>query len=138
MNAIGKKTLFWMALALLVMLLMGCGAASSNDIQLVDTDNGGQVKIKQGQSINLRLEANPTTGFGWEVSQVDAQILTQKGEKAYEEAAKGKPVVGGGGWEIFHFDSLQKGDTTLTLIYHRAWEKDVPPVKTYEVKVRVE
>lgn len=140
MNMIMKKLWHFLALALLVTLLVGCGgkAASSNDFQLDEGDNGGQVMVKQGQLINLRLEANPTTGFGWEVSQVDAQILAQQGEKAYEEASQSKPVSGGGGWEVFHFNAQQKGETTLALIYHRAWEKDVPPVKVYQVKITVE
>ena len=128
---------------LLALSLVGCGSASSktvqpDDVQLTDANNGGQVTVKVGQTINLQLEANPSTGFGWEVSQLDTTILAQKGDKTYTPASLNKSVAGGGGWEYFHFTVQQKGETTLKLIYHRSWEKGVEPAKTFEVKIHIE
>ena len=128
---------------LLALSLAGCSRASSktvqpDDVQLTDANNGGQVTVKVGQTINLRLEANPSTGFGWEVSQVDTKLLAQEGDKNYAPASQNKPVAGGGGWEVFRFAVQQKGETTLKLIYHRSWEKGVEPAKTFEVKIQIE
>ena len=126
--------------AILAMMLAGIkGAhASGAAVQLTDADNGKTVTVKADQALILRLGANPTTGFGWEVSQVDAQLLAQRDSKIYEPANTDKPVVGGGGMEIFQFTALQKGETTLKLIYHRAWEKDVPAAQTYQVTIKIE
>jgi len=128
---------------LLILSLAGCSRASSktiqpDDVQLTDTNNGGQVTVKAGQTINLRLEANPSTGFGWEVNQIDTTLLVQKGDKTYAPASQIKPVAGGGGWEYFRFAVQQKGETTLKLIYHRSWEKGVEPAKTFDVKIQIE
>ena len=128
---------------LLALPLAGCITASSktvqpDDVQLTDTNNGGQVTVKVGQTINLQLESNPSTGFGWEVSQVDTTLLAQKGDKTYAPASQNKSVAGGGGWEYFHFTVQQKGETTLKLIYHRSWEKGVEPAQTFEVKIHIE
>ncbi|MBM4429116.1 MAG: protease inhibitor I42 family protein, partial [Chloroflexi bacterium] len=35
------------------------------------------------------------------------------------------------------FTGVAAGQTALKLIYHRSFEKDVPPVKTFEVTVVV-
>lgn len=104
---------------------------------LTESDNGKEVSVKKGQMITVRLEANPTTGYGWEVSEIDPQVLTQNGEKTYEQASQSKNLVGGGGWETFTFTAQQTGETTLKLIYRRSWEKGVEPIKTFEVKIRV-
>lgn len=144
MNA--KHNLFCSFVVLIILLaltLAGCSRAPSNTvqpdvIQLTDADNGNQVTVKVDQTINLQLEANPSTGFGWEVSQVDTTLLAQKGDKTYAPASQNKPVAGGGGWEYFRFAVQQKGETTLKLIYHRSWEKGVEPAKTFEVKIQIE
>ena len=126
--------------AILAMMLAGINGAHASGaaVQLTDADNGKTVTVKADQALILRLGANPTTGFGWEVSQVDAQLLAQRDSKIYEPANTDKPVVGGGGVEIFQFTALQKSETTLKLIYHRAWEKDVPPAQTYQVTIKIE
>jgi len=115
---------------LLALSLAGCSTASSkttqpDEVQLTDANNGGQVTVKVGQTINLQLDANPSTGFGWEVSQLDTMLLADLPAEA-------------GGWEYFHFTMQQKGETTLKLIYHRSWEKGVEPAKTFEVKIQIE
>lgn len=136
-------TYFVLFTTLLALSLTGCGRAFSksvqpDDVQLTDANNGGQVTVKAGQTINLQLEANPSTGFGWEVNQVDTTLLVQEGDKTYAAASQNEPVAGGGGWENFHFTVQQKGETTLKLIYHRSWEKGVEPAKTFEVKIKIE
>ena len=128
---------------LLALSLAGCSRASSktvqpNDVQLTDANNGGQLTVKAGQTINLQLEANPSTGFGWKVSQVDTMLLAQEGDKTYVPASQNEPVAGGSGWEVFHFTVQQKGETTLKLNYHRSWEEGVEPAKTFEVKIQIE
>ena len=134
---------FVLLTTLLALSLAGCSGTSSmtaqpDDVQLTDANNGGQVTVKVGQTINLQLEANPSTGFGWEVSQVDPTLLAQEGDKTYAPASQNTPVAGGGGWEYFRFTVQQKGETTLRLIYHRAWEKGIEPAKTFEVKIQIQ
>jgi inhibitor of cysteine peptidase len=135
-----KHALFWFFITLVILLALGlggCGAKSKN-LQLTDTDNGSTAAVEVGQTIHLQLEANPTTGYGWEVSQVDEQLLAMQGEKTYEEAPQNKQLIGGGGWENFSFTAQQTGETTLRLIYHRSWEEGVEPAKTFEVKIRID
>jgi inhibitor of cysteine peptidase len=138
MNTQANRFRQFIILVLFSMLLAGCGGAKAGGVQLTDGDNGKEILAKKGETVSVRLEANPTTGFGWEVSEVDAQMLAQNGEKTYEQANSSKNLVGGGGWETFTFTAQQTGETTLKLIYHRSWEKGVDPAKTFEVKIRID
>ena len=100
-------------------------------------DSGSQVELTSGQVLEVTLESNPTTGYSWEISEVDAAVLSQMGDVEFREAPKeGEQMVGVGGIETFRFASAT-GETTLTLVYHRPWEKDVEPLETFMVQVVV-
>lgn len=122
----------------IVMLVSGCAKANSKDIQVGSDANGKQIKLKQSENLAVRLESNPTTGYQWELSECDKSVLAPQGEPQYEAAKQNQPVVGGGGWETFRFKPQKVGQTHLKLIYHRTFEKDVPPAKTLELDVVVE
>ena len=86
-------------------------------------DNGSQVELSSGQVLEVTLASNPTTGYSWEVSEVDEAVLAQLGEAEFQQApTEGEQMVGVGGTETFRFASAT-GETTLTLVYHRPWEK---------------
>jgi predicted secreted protein/Tol biopolymer transport system component len=102
----------------------------------IDTE---QVELEPGQTLVFILESNPTTGYRWEVVEIDESILEQIGETEFEPSEKGKPpFVGAGGSEIFRFKAIGVGQMTLRLVYHRPWEEGVEPLKTISVQVSVQ
>lgn len=140
-----------LAFALLNVLILAAGCGSDDSVPpeadvdrngeqtvvLGAGDSGSQVELAAGQVVEVTLESNPTTGYSWEVSAVDAAVLSQLGEVEFREAPKeGEQMVGVGGTETFRFSSAA-GETTLTLVYHRPWEKDVDPLETFTIQVVV-
>ncbi len=144
------------AFALLALLILVAGCAGSEDVSpgpdvnrsgeatvmpgdvaLGAEDDGSEVELAAGQTLEVTLESNPTTGYGWEVSEVDGAVLAQEGEAQFQEApTEGEQVVGAGGVQTFRF-TASPGETTLTLVYRRPWEKDVDPLETFTVHVTV-
>jgi inhibitor of cysteine peptidase len=147
--------------ALLAVLVLAAGCASDNgdaasdevdrggeaspmpddDMILTAEDDGSVVELGEGQALVVTLESNPTTGYSWEVSEVDEDVLMQMGDAEFKEAAtsaaaEGEQLVGAGGTETFYFASAP-GETTLTLVYHRPWEEDVEPEEVFSVEVIV-
>jgi inhibitor of cysteine peptidase len=143
-----RRAVFAVLLASLV-LLAGCGggglapaetpepgANPEGEIILTAEDNGGQVALDQGQVLVVSLASNPSTGYGWEVTEVDESILRQEGEPEFVAPEAGAtPLVGAGGTEIFRFVVAGSGQTNLTLAYRRSWEEGVEPLETYSVQV---
>jgi len=112
-------------------------AVGDQPVVLGAKDNGSQVQLAAGQVLEVTLESNPTTGYSWEVSEVDGAVLAQVGEAEFREAAKeSEEMVGVGGTETFRFSSAA-GETKLTLVYHRPWETEVEPLETFAVEVEV-
>ena len=129
-----KKILQILTLSLILGLLAGCSPKESN---LTDANNGQPATIKVGSRIIVELASNPSTGFTWEASDLDTSVLKQLGEPEYKPASS-TPLPGSGGTQVLRFEAVAPGTTTLTLICHRTFETNVPPAKTYTIKVTVE
>ena len=84
----------------------------------------------------VRLDSNPSTGYSWQVSQVDDAVLKQQGEPQFIQPADAPP--GAGGAQVFLFTAAAGGSTTLTLVYKRSFEPNVAPVQTFTVQVTVD
>jgi len=92
--------------------------------------------LTEGEAFEIALEGNPTTGYVWEVTEIDEQIVQQTGEEYISDPYEGEfPPLGLGGTYVFRFKAVGSGQTTLNLVYHRPWEKDVEPLKTYIVEI---
>jgi inhibitor of cysteine peptidase len=145
------KAGYVVALLSALVLVIGCASSDGVDVEqsgeardmpdmvvLSEADSGSQVKLSPGQTLEVTLESNPTTGYGWEVSEVDGAVLAQVGEAEFQQAStEGKELVGVGGTETFRFNAAN-GETTLSLVYRRSWEKGVEPAKTFVVQIVVQ
>ncbi len=111
--------------------LSGCGPPG--EIVLSDGDSGSQISLRLGQSLVVRLEGNPSTGYTWEVAEVDESVLRQVGEIEFEAESD---LAGAPGIQTLRFEAVASGETTLELVYHRPWETEAP-LETFSVDVTV-
>jgi inhibitor of cysteine peptidase len=105
-------------------------------LELDESDNGGTVTLQVGDTVEVVLKGNPTTGFGWmaDITEEDAGIIQQVGEPTY---VSDSDLIGSGGTYTFTFKALKAGEAVLKLVYRRSWETD-PPIQTFSVTVNVE
>ena len=93
---------------------------------VTDADKGGDVQIKAGDTLEVRLNANPSTGYIWYVHPKSTALLRLTGQTQTKppEPGEGQPMmVGQPIVQIFTFQSKRKGDGILLLHYVRSWEK---------------
>jgi inhibitor of cysteine peptidase len=112
-----------------------CVSVSGAPVSLSEEDSGSTVELRAGDTMEVVLDGNPTTGFEWETADVDASVLNQLGDPGFEPYTN---LMGSGGKFTFRFEAVASGQTLLKLVYHRPWETDVPPEKTFEVTVTVQ
>lgn len=120
------------------------------EIRLGAEDHGRAVQLREGEELVISLEANPSTGYAWQVDQgpLAAQsqsILVQTGEAFetpqaqgstdVEPSAKMPLMLGAPEIQILRFQAAQAGQTTLRLVYRRPWEEDVAPAEEFSVSV---
>lgn len=86
-----------------------------------DADQGATVQLKAGESFEVRLKSNPTTGYGWTVDLKSTPLVKLTGQSHTEPGqpgAIGRPIV-----QVFHFQAVGRGEGALLLRYTRPWEK---------------
>ena len=105
------------------------------NLNLTEADEGGAFELQRiSDQLVVVLEGNPTTGYMWEVEGVDESILQQIDDADF---LPDSDALGAGGKLVLHFRAMSMGQTTLRLVYHRPWEEDVEPLKTFTVNVAV-
>lgn len=119
---------------LLAVLVLVANCRPSGEIKLNAGNNGSQIEIEQGQILVITLEANPTTGYMWEMIESEEQILQQVGEIEFQPDSK---LIGAPGIQTLRLEAVNVGQITLNLVYHRPWEENVDPLETFSVQVVV-
>jgi inhibitor of cysteine peptidase len=105
-------------------------------VQADDSFNGRQVELHAGETLEISLPENASTGFRWTTSPESAH----KFEKILRE---GEPSVQGGGppgkpgVRHFYFDAIEPGTVELELDYRRPWEAGKPPARKFKLRVHV-
>ena len=99
-------------------------------------DSGSFVNLDVGETFQLVLEANPSTGYVWEVDPAASasNVLEQVGEPSFVASS---PAVGSGGKTTFTFRATADGAALLNIRYRRPFEPAVAPLRTFEVNVSV-
>ena len=100
-------------------------------VQADDSFNGRQVELNVGETLELSLSENASTGFRWMVPPESAH----KFEKQLAEGAGGPP--GKPGIRHFYFEALEPGTVELELDYRRPWEAGKPPARKFKLRVRI-
>ena len=118
----------------IILLPVACSSSARIQVKLSEKNAMSRVKIYIGDTLEVVLKGNPTTGYIWEVDYVDSAILRQVGKTEFKADRKAR---GSGGTITMLFEALATGQTLLRLIYHRPFEKGIPPIQTLEVAVVV-
>jgi inhibitor of cysteine peptidase len=128
---------------LLVLAAMACFAQASFAATKVvtDADKGGVIHIKFLDRLEVRLKANPSTGFMWYIEKESTPLvkLVHQTQTEIPVPAEEQPgLVGQPVFQVFTFEPKHAGDGALKLHYVRSWEKPTPDDVQFEIRVVVE
>ena len=126
-------------LILFVNLLIACSTSTTpsfknSTVRLTEADDKSSIELHKGDRLEITLPANPTTGFQWEIKTVNTDMLHPVGEPKFVPSSN---AAGSGGTVALSFEATASGQTKLELIHHRPFEKNVPPIQSFEVTVSV-
>jgi predicted secreted protein len=96
--------------------LAGCGEDEPEPGPQVFTDPSS-IEIASGETFDVELESNPSTGYAWEVDgQLDDEVLSYEGSE-YTPDPGSEELVGSGGTERLSFTAGAAGETVIELTY---------------------
>ena len=121
-----KRTCF---LLIVMLVLTGCAPSSTTptptfpppppgDTQTTlpePTDPTQLITVKAGETFDLVVPSNPSTGYHWDIPpDLDTNLIEFAAQNYFAE----QPVIpGSGGMEVWTFRALNLGETTITLGY---------------------
>lgn len=107
------------------------------DEQAIDRE----LKVTIGDSFTVTLCSNPSTGFEWEEAVIsDSSVLSQTGRE-FQAPGVGDseaPPPGAAGKEVWTFEAVKEGASTVSMAYSRPWEGGEKGVWTFSLTVVVE
>jgi predicted secreted protein len=99
--------------------------------------NGSRIPLRLGQTLEVRLEGNPSTGNVWDLIQLDTNVLRRDSEVTYTPHPVATPRPGSGGVFTAHFTAVRPGQTDLRFLYHRPFDHGGTPGRTFGLRVAV-
>lgn len=99
------------------------------------TDPTELVTVKTGETFELVLPSNPSTGYHWDIiPELDENIVQFVEQNFIAE----QPVIpGSGGVDVWTFRAVSTGDTTVVLGYYPPGNPD-DPQEVVAFSIRVE
>lgn len=100
---------------------------------------GRTLSVGVGETVDLTLDANPTTGFRWHLAQPPDKLVLTLESHLYQPDQAGAGRSGAGGREVFRFRGVSPGSATVVLEYARPWEREkgVAPAQRHAIAIRV-
>ena len=117
----------------LLFTLIGC---SPNTIIIKEYSQKEKYSLRKGDIVEVILNANPSTGYKWQIENIDIAKIKIV-EETYTAKKVKRDIVGSGGNKIYLFKAINKGNTTIDLIYSRPFEKDLPPQKILRINLEI-
>lgn len=99
-------------------------------------ENGTTVVVEVGQIFTLELDSNPGTGYKWNWAIRPDPALTRLKEEFHRTRSGTKILLGGGGMDIWVFQALKVGSTSLEIEYRRPWENK-PPQRRFVLDITI-
>lgn len=105
-----------------------------SEVTLSQADSGTVFTLKRGQTLILRLDENPTTGYRWSLPALDTEVLQFKSDDFNRVSNTG---IGAGGQRVFTFQANNPGQVKLGLKNLREWVGEESTIKQFQVTVQV-
>lgn len=128
------KKVFVISLFMILTLLGACGLGPRT-VTLDESANGQTINMKTGETLQVRLRADPINGYSWKVDKIDPAYLAASPDILYTPVGA-DPVTGG--TQVLTFKALKPGTTQLGLSYQRSSGEGVSLPKTFTVTVEVQ
>jgi inhibitor of cysteine peptidase len=113
------------------------GKAPSAMVFLTETDSGRTVDVRLGDTVQVALRENATTGYRWAIDRYDEEFIEAVGSESHY-APDTKNSIGVGGTVAFIFRGKKAGTGEVVLKNWRHWEGDKSITSRFRFHLHIE
>jgi inhibitor of cysteine peptidase len=120
-----------------------CACSPPIDVSCDDFTNlqhiSQEVEVTVDDSFTVTLCSNASTGFQWsESAQISDQTVLQQTNHEFVPPTEGQLLAPGApGKEVWTFQALKKGESTISMEYSQPWEGGEEAAWTFNLTVTV-
>ena len=115
---------------------MGAAATVAASRLVTEAQNRQTVSLARTAALTLRLEANATTGYEWQIVALPRNLKLVAASYETPPQTPGAPqIAGAGGAQRFDFKVVGTGRGTVRLVYRQPWNRNVRPDRTFQMSV---
>ncbi|SRR6266853_1347858 len=104
------------------------------DYILTQKDDGQSLQVPVGARIKIDLPENPTTGYRWNVQELESESIAVESDNYTSGEGVG---IGGAGIRHFTFQAKAPGKATINLKNKRQWEPEEKAMSQFSVVIFV-
>ena len=140
-----KKLILMSAMVVLSLCVFACSPEVSVDASCADFYDlqhiSKEVEVAVGDSFTVTLCSNASTGLRWtESAEIGDQTVVEQVDHKYvalSEEGKKPPPPGTPGEEVWTFNALKQGKSTISMEYGQPWESGEKAAWTFVLTVAV-
>jgi predicted secreted protein len=102
-------------------------------LELTESDAGRSYSPSPGDLVVVQLPETPSSGFRWQLDEVDVAVLAPAGDSFRPDGAG----LGAAGIRQLRFTVVGPGRTSVRLGLRRGWEAGEPATRRFEVAIHV-
>jgi inhibitor of cysteine peptidase len=103
-------------------------------VSLAEKDNGRTIDVRPGETVQVTLPENATTGYRWAIDHYDQDSIEAVSTEPHYPAK----AVGSGGEVAFSFKAKKNGNGEIALKHWRQWEGDASVTARFRVQLHVQ
>jgi inhibitor of cysteine peptidase len=101
-------------------------------VLLIEENDNTTVTARIGETIEVSLIENPSTGYRWEVAALDSRVVSAE-ESRFVPSARG---IGAGGTRHMAFRVRDAGTGRIELVLRRTWESADAAIQRWGVTIQ--
>jgi predicted secreted protein len=105
-------------------------------IVVTNADNGKQISVPVGGSLDLQLQQAGATGYSWEIVSIDESHLKVLSTDTIAPKLD-KPVVGAAVVRKWNIEALAKGHAELKAALYRPWEGVDKAAENFAIHIEI-
>jgi predicted secreted protein len=113
-----KKRYFILGAVALIVVAVAVPVLANS---IASKHSGLSINVNVGETSEIKLEENPTTGYSWHWNIANTSIARIESE---EFVAPTTNLMGAPGNHVWIIKGLKPGKTEIVFEYYRSWEKD--------------
>jgi inhibitor of cysteine peptidase len=114
-------TVFWLA---------ACAPVARGPLKVMELDSGSLLELRVGAQFVVTLNANPSTGYVWEIAPPGIAAVRPQGEPQFSADTRARD---GSGTVTWPFEAVAAGEGSLRMVYHRPDEAGATPLRSFEL-----